>query len=54
MRGAEENESLQVACGWKRDFPIFKVKLYWKERDVLFEKGSTVNILGHETLVKYT
>ena len=39
--------------GWKQDFPIFEVKVYGKECDMLFDTGSTVNILGRETLVKH-
>ena len=33
--------------------PVFNMKINGKMCDVLFDTGSTVNILGKDTLVKY-
>ena len=46
-------EHTYATSGSILESPIFKMKIYGKECDVLFDMGGTVNILGRDTLVKH-
>ena len=52
-RNLLSGEHTYTACDPVRDSPIFRMKINGKECNVLFDTGSTVNILGRETLVDY-
>ena len=46
-------ESMNTVYGWKHDLPIFCVKLHGKECNVLFDTGSSANILDMEKVFMY-
>ena len=52
-RNLPRAEHTYAACGLIRESPIFKMKRNGKESDVIFDTGSTVNILRLETLVEH-